>query len=86
MMQIIGNIVDLKNFLVPSNANFVLKILFNISNFKIFENRNVQIWLKLYVFGHLDAVQNVIFGQGVFITGLFAFGAILILMIFLKVI
>ena len=56
MLQIIGNIIDLQGFLVPANATDVLQVIFDIANFKIMENKEVQKWLKNHVFGHLTTL------------------------------
>jgi hypothetical protein len=86
MMQIIGNISDLQNFIIPSNAQFILNLLFNISNFKIFQNKTVKTWMEEHIFGRFTSIQDVIFGQGILVTGLIALTAILVLVALLKLI
>ena len=52
----------------------IVTAMFNISNFKIFETQFMKSNLAL-VFGYNSKLQNIIFEQGVLVTGaiLFAF-------------
>ena len=77
MLQIECNIINLTFMSMPGNASYLISILKPLTAFKIGENKFVKKWLKTYVFARAEFLQEIIFGQGVLVTGAFVIGVLL---------
>ena len=66
MLQITSNLIHL-NLQLPGNAEYITFMTEQISYFKVTEEKNVQYWLKLYVFGNVEWLQQALLGQGTFV-------------------
>ena len=42
----------------------------NVSNFKVLQEQNVQVWMKENIFGKVEWLQDFLMGQGTLILGL----------------
>jgi len=56
MLQVASNVVQHPTLVIPANAQYILFIIQNISNFKILQETNVQVWLKENIFGNLETL------------------------------
>lgn len=77
MLQIECNIINLTFMTMPANAQYLISILKPLTAFKIGENKIVKKWLKTYVFARAEFLQEIIFGQGVLVQGVFIIGILL---------
>ena len=58
MLQIVSNLVNYKLMSIPANSYYLLFILKNVSNFSIFKDENVQLWLKEHILSRADALRE----------------------------
>jgi hypothetical protein len=86
MMQLITNIKNYKTMMIPANLMLMLEVIENIVNFNFLENQFIQTWLKNHVFGKVQWLQNILVGQGMFVTsGIAVVVGIGIVLVFIKV-
>ena len=86
MLQVMSNINNFTQMMIPANAQYVVFIFQKISYFKIMQEANVQIWMRDHVFGRAQLAQKIIVGQGPLILGfIFVAGSLSFLLVAKKV-
>lgn len=62
MLQVMSNINNFERMMIPASAQYVVFIFQKISNFKIMQEKVVQIWMREHVFGKAELVQEILMG------------------------
>ena len=69
MLQLIGNITNFTNLLIPANAMLVISLIQNVAYFKILENEFIQRMAKKYVFNEKTLwIKSLFMDSGVDVT------------------
>jgi len=84
MLQLACNIKDIQSIRIPGNIEMLITAMYNVSNFKLFEAPYMKKKLQTHVFGRHQEIQNVIFGQGILITGSIFLLVLALLILILK--
>lgn len=84
MIQLISNITNLKQLMIPANSHQFLMVLKNVAFFNMLKQIDVQLWLKENIFKNMSGLQELITGQGTIFFAMIGISLSLIVILILN--